>query len=132
MATAKLAYSLRYVKKCDAFNYASMGTAVGTGAIFDGIPIFPHGLYGIIIASGAHIERNVTIFHGVTIGHNNRNAANVPTIGDNVTIYPDAKIVGKVTIGNDVEIGANAVVVKDVPDNSLVVCGENRVIVRKR
>ncbi len=46
--------------------------------------------------------------------------SHVPTIGDDVTIHPGAKIFGGIHIGNDVEIGANAVVIRDVPDHCIV------------
>lgn len=111
---------LMYIKRCDAFNCASMGTDLGRGATFKTTPSFPHGINGIIISPDAVIGANCRIFHQVTIGNDYRDVENVPTIGDNVTIYPGAKIVGKVKIGNNVEIGANAVVVEDVPDNSVV------------
>ena len=52
---------------------------------------------------------------------NKNGLENIPTIGDNVTICPGAKIIGKITIGNNVTIGPNSVVVKDVPDNAVVV-----------
>lgn len=125
----KLVY-LMYIKRCDAFNKASMGTDWNRGAVFETPPRLPHGLNGIVISPDAHIGKNCTIFHQVTIGNDYRKLENVPTIGDNVTIYPGAKIVGRVTIGNNCEIGANAVVVKDVPENSLVISGEQRVIQR--
>lgn len=123
----KLFYLL-YVKKCDAYNKASMGTDWNHGAIFETIPKFPHGLNGIIISPDAHIGKNCIIFHQVTIGNDYRSLENVPTIGDNVIIYPGAKIVGKVHIGNNCEIGANTVVTYDIPDNAIVVCGEVRII----
>lgn len=44
-----------------------------------------------------------------------------PTIGNNVTIYAGAVVVGGVSVGDNVVIGANAVVVKDVPSNVVVV-----------
>lgn len=111
---------LMYIKRCDAFNCASLGTDLGRGAVFGSIPIFPHGLYGIIISPDVTIGKNSRIYHHVTIGNDDVDALNVPTIGDNVTIYPGAKIIGKIKIGNNVKIGANAVVVEDVPDNSIV------------
>jgi serine O-acetyltransferase len=46
--------------------------------------------------------------------------AGVPTIGDNVIIFPGAKVVGNIRIGNNVVIGANATVINDVPDNCVV------------
>jgi len=108
-----------------------MGTDINHGAEFGSIPKLPHGLNGIIISPDAKIGKNCTIFHQVTIGNDYRDIKNVPTIGDNVTIYPGAKIVGKVKVGNNVEIGANAVVTHDVPDHSLVVCAEQRIISRR-
>ena len=121
-------FYLLYIKRCDAFNKASMGTDWNHGAVFETVPKLPHGLNGIIMSPDAHIGKNCTIFHQVTIGNDYRKLENVPTIGDNVTIFPGAKIVGKVHVGNNCKIGANAVVVKDVPDNSLVVVGEQRII----
>ena len=121
---------LLYIKRCDAFNKASMGTDLNHGAVFGTVPHLPHGLNGIIISPDAKIGKNCTIYHQVTIGNDNKKLENVPTIGDNVTIYPGAKIVGKVKVGNNCVIGANAVVVKDVPDNYLVVVGEQRIIQR--
>ena len=125
----KLLYLL-YIKYCDAFNNASLGTDLNHGAVFETIPHFPHGLNGVIISPDAHIGKNCTIFHQVTIGNDNKKLENVPTIGDNVTIYPGAKIIGKVRVGNNCVIGANAVVWKDIPDNCLVVVGEQRIVQR--
>ena len=110
-------YYLYYIKKCDAFNNASLGTHLGFGAKFADIPHFPHGLYGIIVSHNASIGKNVTIFHQVTIGEG-RNGA--PCIGDNVIIGAGAKILGNIKIGNNVLIGAGSVITKDVPDNSEV------------
>ena len=109
-----------------------MGTDLNHGAVFESIPKLPHGLNGIIISPNVHIGKNCTIFHQVTIGNDYRDVNNIPIIGDNVTIYPGAKIVGKVIIGNNVEIGANTVVTKDVPSDTLVVTGSVRVIKRMR
>ncbi len=130
MKLRKLWYLL-YIKRCDAFNKASMGTDWNHGAVFETPPRLPHGLNGIIVSPDAHIGKNCTIFHQVTIGNDYRKLENVPTIGDDVVIYPGAKIVGKLRIGNHCEIGANAVVTADVPDNSLVVAQRARVITRE-
>lgn len=59
---------LFYIKRSDAFNNASLGTQLNRGALFESIPHFPHGLYGIIISKNAKIGKNCTIFHQVTIG----------------------------------------------------------------
>lgn len=118
---------LYWIKKCDAFNNATMGTHIGYGAAFLTPPILPHGLYGIIVSHNASVGRNCTIFHQVTIGETRGGA---PRIGDNVIIGAGAKILGKITIGNNVSIGANAVVVHDVPDHAVVHAPEG-VIVQK-
>lgn len=112
---------LLYIKRCDAFNNASLGTHMGFGASFDGIPNLPHGLYGIIVSHNAKIGKNCTIFHQVTIGEGKGGA---PVIGDNVLIGAGAKIIGHVRIGNGAKIGVNAVIVHDVPDGAVVVAME--------
>ena len=115
------AYRLFYIKRCDAFNQASMGTHIGYGAKFETPPKLPHGLYGIIVSHNAVIGSNCTIFHQVTIGEGKGGA---PTIGDNVLIGAGAKIIGNVTVGSNSKIGVNAVVVHDVPENSIVTAPE--------
>ena len=55
--------------------------------------------------------------HNVTIG----NWKGLPTIGDNVSVFCGAIVVGNITIGNNVIIAAGAVVVKSVPNNCTVV-----------
>ncbi len=51
-----------------------------------------------------------------------------PTIGDNVSVYTGAIIIGDITIGNNSVIGAGSVVVKDVPDNCVVVGNPARIV----
>ena len=121
---------LMYIKRCDAFNNASLGTDLGRGALFKSVPKFPRGINGIIISPDAEIGKNCIIFHQVTIGNDYRDTKNVPVIGDNVVIYPGAKITGKIKIGNNVKIGANAVVVDDIPDNATVVAPKARMIIK--
>lgn len=120
-------YYLYYIKKCDAFNNASMGTDINQGAVFETCPVLPHGLNGIVVHMKAHIGSNAVIWQQVTIGSS---GGGTPWIGDNVQIGSGAKILGKIRIGNNVKIGANAVVTKDIPDNSTVVCSPMRIIVR--
>lgn len=118
---------LLYIKRCDAFNNATLGTHLGFGAVFKEPPNLPHGLYGIVISHNAKIGSNATIFHQVTIGEGKGGA---PTVGDNVYIGAGAKILGKINIGNNVRIGANCIVVKDIPDNTTVVLKDPVIICR--
>ncbi len=77
--------------------------------------------YSIVIHPDVTFGNEVKVFHEVTIGkiHEGKNKG-VPTIGDNVTIYPKSIILGKINIGNNVKIYSGSVVTKSVPDNSIV------------
>ena len=101
-----MVYCLFYVKRCDAFNYASMGTDMGKGAYFKSPPILLHGLNGIIVGHDAQIGSNVIILQQVTIEHGG------VEIGDNVFLGKGAYIKAGMKIGNNVKVGANCVVVE--------------------
>ena len=118
-------FMLFYLKRCDAFNNASMATDIDQGAVFKTRPTLPHGLNGIIIHMGAKFGKNCVIYQQVTVGGVRFKR---PTIGDNVIIGAGAKILGGVHIGDNVKIGANTVITKDVPSNCTVVGGEFRII----
>ncbi|WP_461450162.1 serine acetyltransferase [Mucilaginibacter sp.] len=67
------------------------------------------------------IGDNFVCYHHVTIGTNGLGYFDKPVIGNNVTIYTGAVVVGNITIGDNVIISANSVVIKNVPSNSLIV-----------
>ena len=73
-----------------------------------------HGFSIMVVANS--IGENCSIFQQVTIGFT-RNGC--PTIGNNVSIFAGAKVLGPVTIGDNAVIAANAVVTKDVPANAV-------------
>lgn len=114
------------IKRSDAFNNASMGTNLNSGAYFAEPPNLPHHLNGIIISHYAKIGKNCTIYQQVTIAQDENNKS--ATIGDNVLIGAGAKIIGNITIGDNVKIGANAVVLKDIPSNCTAVGVPARII----
>ncbi len=126
----KLWYYYR-VKKSEAFNNASMGTGLNFGTKFGSVPRLPHDIMGTVINHYAVIGRNCTIYHGVTIGCDDKDKRNAPIIGDNVLIGTGAKIIGKIHIGNNVRIGAGAIVTQDIPDNATVVMDKPRIIIRE-
>jgi serine O-acetyltransferase len=107
--------------------------AVKYGIFLGNLPIIGTGLsirhpHGIFI-SNAVIGKNCNIYQDVTIGDKKlKEFDSSPIIGDNVTIYAGAKIVGKVTIGNNVIIGTNSVVTKSFGDNLIVAGNPARVI----
>ena len=76
---------------------------------------FPHP-QNIVIGQRVAIGINCTIYQDVTIGQKN---GKYPKIGNNVIIYPGAKIFGDIEIGNNSVIGANSVVCKSFPDYSV-------------
>lgn len=78
--------------------------------------LFAH-LNGIVIGEGSIIGDNCIIYHQATIGQKDNK---YPKIGNNVIIYPGAKIIGDIIIGNNVVVGANSVVTKSIPDNCIV------------
>jgi len=83
--------------------------------------LFPHP-YSIIIRNDIIMGTNCCIAQNVTIGTRDRLVAETPTvIGNNVTIYTHACIIGQVHIGDNAVIGAGAIVLKDVPKNTRVV-----------
>lgn len=95
-------------------------------SIGGGMTIY-HGYSTIVFAKS--IGKNFTVYQQVTIGRGKRIDGNdIPVIGDNVTVYAGAIIVGGVRIGDNAIIGAGAVVTKDVPNNATVVGAPMRVI----
>ena len=64
----------------------------------------------------------------VTVGEVNGKR---PVIGNNVSIYTGAIVIGNITISNNAVIGAGSVVVKDVPENAVVVGNPAKIIKHK-
>ncbi len=83
-----------------------------------------HGT-GVVIGATAILGNNVTIYQGVTLGAKNfpqeedgslvKGIARHPILGDNVIVYANATILGRIHIGNDCVIGGNLWVTNDVP-----------------
>lgn len=89
--------------------------------------VFPHP-HDIVIGGGARIGRNVTIYNGVTFGAKAGDTENesgdlfsrYPLIGDDVIVYPGAKIIGPVEIGARSVIGANSVVLQSFGEDCVI------------
>ena len=86
-----------------------------------------HGLSTLIAAE--RIGKNCWINQQVTIGYSNK--TDRPIIGDNVTIGPGAKLIGKINVGNNVTVGPNTVLIDNVPSNVTVLGVPARIISRK-
>jgi serine O-acetyltransferase len=108
------------------------GIEIHPGASIHNSLFIDHGM-GVVIGETAEVGRNVTIYHGVTLGGTSlQKGKRHPTIEDNVVIGAGAKVLGAITVGSGSRIGANAVVVKDVPPNSVVVGVPGQVVVRSK
>ncbi len=89
-----------------------------------------HGT-GVVIGATSIIGNNVKIYQGVTLGAKSfpsdengnpiKGIARHPIIEDNVIIYAQATILGRITVGKDSVIGGNVWVTDNVPPGSKVV-----------
>ena len=85
----------------------------------------------IVIGKGLKIGERCLIYQQVTLGAAPRDHQGLmPRIGDDVTLYPGAKLVGKGCVGNRVVVGANAVVT-DVFGDDVVLAGVPARVVRR-
>ncbi len=89
-----------------------------------------HGT-GVVIGATSIIGRNVKLFQGVTLGAKSfpldengnpiKGIPRHPIIEDDVIIYAQATILGRITIGKGSVIGGNVWVTNDLPPNSRIV-----------
>lgn len=94
----------KFLTHIDISPYAKIGAGL----------TFYHGM-GIVIGKFTQIGEYATICQNVTTGNGR------PHIGNHVTLWAGAKILGNVQIGDYAQIGANAVVLQDVPANCVAV-----------
>ena len=95
---------------------------IGAGFFVD------HGM-GTVIGETAEIGRDVTLYHGVTLGGvmpavdsgKQRASKRHPTLGDCVIIGAGAQILGPITVHRFARVGGNSVVTRDVPEGATVV-----------
>ena len=98
--------------------------------IIDRRCVIGKGLLGIhpfsTIINALSIGNNFIVRNNITIGSDNEGGR--PIIGDNVVIYVNSCVFGKIKIGNNVVIGAGTVLKKSVPDNCVVIGNPARII----
>ncbi len=101
------------------------GARIGEGFFID------HGM-GVVIGETAEIGKNVTMYHGVTLGGTSwKKGKRHTTIEDNVIIGANAAILGPIRVGENSKIGSGSVVNKEVPSHSTVVGIPGRVVFRE-
>jgi serine O-acetyltransferase len=115
--------------------HSETGIDIHAGARIGKRFFIDHGT-GVVIGETTEVGNDVKIYQGVTLGalsvhrtrtpgRTGRNFKRHPTIGDDVTIYSGAKILGGHTvIGSGSIIGGNAWITESVPPNSRIFGGE--------
>ena len=108
--------------------HSKTGIDIHPGATIGEYFAIDHGT-GVVIGETCIIGNHVTLYQGVTLGaksfkyDENGNMLNVPRhpiIEDNVTVYSNASILGRITIGHHSVIGGNIWVTNDVPPYSRI------------
>ncbi len=85
--------------------------------------------YNVIIHPDAVLGHRVTVYHNVTIATVlSGPREGTPTIGDDVTIYPNAVIMGDIHVGDGATIGAGSVVIHSVPAGGVVAGNPARLV----
>lgn len=121
------------------FAHSRTGIDIHPGAQIGRRFFIDHGT-GVVIGETAIIGDNAKIYQGVTVGalslsdgHSLNGKKRHPTLGNNVTVYANASILGGETIiGNNVTIGGNTFIMKSIPDNMTVVNKEPELILKKK
>jgi serine O-acetyltransferase len=90
----------------------------------------PHPV-GIVIGDRVVIMNRVRIYQSVTLGSGDIGSNSYPTIEDEVTIFANAVVVGKITLGARATIGAGAIVLRSVPMDCSAVGNPARIIDKK-
>ena len=96
-----------------AVNRVLTGVEIHPQARFGPGLIIMHGT-GIVVHPGTRVGSDCVIYQGVTLG-SRAHDGKPPTLGDRVTMFPGAKVLGDIVIGDDVRIGPNAVVIASLP-----------------
>lgn len=114
--------------------HSQTGIDIHPGATIGEYFAIDHGT-GVVIGETCIIGNYVTIYQGVTLGAKSfrydeegtpLNVPRHPIIEDNVTIYSNATVLGRITIGHDSVIGGNVWVTNSVPPNSRIIQGQSR------
>ncbi|MCL3780477.1 serine acetyltransferase [Prolixibacteraceae bacterium JC049] len=89
-----------------------------------------HGT-GVVVGSTSIIGNNVKLYQGVTLGAKSfpldengnpiKGIARHPIVEDNVIVYSQATILGRITIGANSVIGGNVWLTESVPANSRII-----------
>lgn len=114
------------------YAHSSTGIDIHPAAMIGDHFAIDHGT-GVVIGETAVIGSHVTLYQGVTLGAKNFsydpegrpvNKPRHPILEDNVTVYSNASILGRVTIGEGSVIGGNVWLTHSVPAHSRILQGK--------
>ncbi len=120
--------------------HSRTGVDIHPGATIGRSFFIDHGT-GVVIGETAEIGDNVRIYQGVTLGAKSfprdgdgrmvRGAKRHPTIGDRVTIYADAVILGGDTVvGDDCVVSGSVFLTQSVPPGHIVRSKQPELVMR--
>jgi len=117
------------------YAHSVTGIDIHPGAVIGKEFFIDHGT-GVVIGETTEIGDRVKLYQGVTLGALSfpkdgqgnliRGKKRHPTIGDDVTIYSNATILGPTVIGARSVIGGNVWITQDVPPDTVVTIEEPR------
>ncbi len=129
LAHALLGYGVPIIPRIiTEMSHSQTGIDIHPGAVIGEYFSIDHGT-GVVVGETAIIGSHVRLYQGVTLGAksfkfdsegNPINEPRHPIIEDNVTIYSNASILGRITIGHDSTIGGNIWQTSSVPPYSKV------------
>ncbi|MEG1563116.1 MAG: serine O-acetyltransferase EpsC [Bacteroides sp.] len=110
--------------------HSETGIDIHPGAKIGNHFTIDHGT-GVVIGATSIIGDNVKLYQGVTLGAKSfpldaegkpiKGIPRHPILEDNVIIYSNATILGRITIGQDATVGGNIWVTEDVPEGARIV-----------
>ncbi len=113
--------------------HSRTGIDIHPGATIGERFFIDHGT-GVVIGETAIIGRHCRLYQGVTLGALSfrknedgtltKGVPRHPILGDNVTVYAGANILGRIRIGDGAVIGGNVWVTSDVPAGAKLVQGK--------
>lgn len=109
--------------------HSQTGIDIHPGAQIGESFFIDHGT-GVVIGETTIIGHHAKIYHGVTLGaksfptdENGNSIKGInrhPIIGNHVTIYSNAVLLGRITVGDNSVIGGNVWLTESVPSNSQI------------
>jgi serine O-acetyltransferase len=106
------------------------GIDIHPGAVIGHHFAIDHGT-GVVIGATSIIGNNVKLYQGVTLGARSfpldeegkpiKGIPRHPILEDNVIVYSNATILGRITIGHDATVGGNIWVTEDVPAGTRII-----------